>query len=445
MTVQDDPNFIEYIGDGAQLTFAFSFRVDDVAWVSLSYVLNLLDITLNVDQDLNPGGVVSYNIAPPNLQSIRILRITPNNQELNYTRYDPFDSESHESALDRLTMQIQDAGQAFVDLVAPGTVANSSLRYDPTTPPGYREFGPGVDEYFFPAVDGLPGQVMITDGAGQVFFANAGGGGGGAQISGAPTNNQLAVWVNPTDIEGESELTYEDGIFELTYAGVGTSINLNANNGNAIIALDGEEAGFGRPQLFFTSSDVGNGGVLFDLSANLGLFDFWQTNTSGTVLQNRWLSFQRNGSANFFFNGVQSLRTSNSVGNDVGMGAEVLRTNGAFEPVGMNVLPLRVQNADLIFGLSTVGEMIIHDEVPSRTYSLVDIPGTKVGSMWAVINDAGAGDILFQAGPGCVITYWNGTGWTTSLVAGFVIAGEGQFTVYKRTDFEYYLTGPNLT
>jgi len=266
----------------------------------------------------------------------------------------------------------------------------------------------------------------------------------GAQISGVPINNQLAVWVNATDVEGESELTYDDGVLELTYPGVGTSINLDANNGNAIITLDGEEAGSGSVGFRLTSSDVGNGSVLFNLNANAGVFSIQQRNTSGTVLEDTWISMDRNAAVSFFFNGVESLRTSDNVGIDVGMGAEVLSGAGNFEPVGMNVLPVNVQNAAFIFGVSTVGDMIIHDEVTPRTYSLLNIPATKIGSMWSVINDAGAGNLLFQAGAGVIITFWNGTIWVTTLVAGFVTAGQGQFTVWKRADTEYYLSGPNL-
>jgi len=287
----------------------------------------------------------------------------------------------------------------------------------------------------------VPNVPMFTDDAGNDFVLNAAG---GAQISGVPANNQLAVWVSATDVEGESELVYNDGVLELTYAGVGTSINLDANNGNAIITLDGDESGFGSVGLRLTSSDVGNGSVLFNLNANPGIFSIEQRNTSGTVLEDTWISMSRNGAVTFFFNGVLSLRTSNIATSDVGMGAEVLSGGNVFEPVGMNVLPVNVQNAAFVVGVGSIGDMIIHDEVTARVYSLNNISGTKAGSMWSVINDAGSGTLTFQAGAGVVITFWNGSSWTTTAVAGSVAAGEGQFTVWKRTDTEYYLTGPNL-
>jgi hypothetical protein len=109
MTVQDTTSEQIFSGDGITTSFIFTFRADDLGWLDLSFTDNLDVITLNGDQDGNPGGTISYNIAPPSGQSITINRTVPRTQLLDYTRYDPFDSESHEDALDKLTMMFQDA------------------------------------------------------------------------------------------------------------------------------------------------------------------------------------------------------------------------------------------------------------------------------------------------------------------------------------------------
>jgi hypothetical protein len=109
MTVQDTTSEQIFSGDGITTSFIFTFRADDLGWLDLSFTDNLDVITLNGDQDGNPGGTISYNIAPPLGQSITINRTVPRTQLLDYTRYDPFDSESHEDALDKLTMMFQDA------------------------------------------------------------------------------------------------------------------------------------------------------------------------------------------------------------------------------------------------------------------------------------------------------------------------------------------------
>lgn len=108
MTVQDIPQRVTYAGNGSQVSFAFNFRVDDPNWVIVDYTDNLNSVSLNVDQDLSPGGTVEYSIAPPTGQGINIVRATPRTQGLDYDRYESFDSESHEDALDKLTMIIQD-------------------------------------------------------------------------------------------------------------------------------------------------------------------------------------------------------------------------------------------------------------------------------------------------------------------------------------------------
>jgi hypothetical protein len=128
MTVQNTANFVDYVGDDATLVFNFTFRVDDVAWLSVDFVDDFDQFNINLDQDLNPGGNATYLVAPPSPgmggpdPSFRVIRTTPQSQLLAYTRYDPFDSLSHEAALDRLTMQTQDistvisSGDSFLQL-----------------------------------------------------------------------------------------------------------------------------------------------------------------------------------------------------------------------------------------------------------------------------------------------------------------------------------------
>jgi hypothetical protein len=108
MTVQDIASEVVFTGNGAATDFAFNFRVDDVNWLSLSYNTDLDEIVLNGDQDSAPGGSVNYLVAPPSGQQIILTRAVPLTQEKDYTRYGPFDSEAHESALDKLTMILQD-------------------------------------------------------------------------------------------------------------------------------------------------------------------------------------------------------------------------------------------------------------------------------------------------------------------------------------------------
>lgn len=108
MTVQDTASQITIIADGVLASFPFNFRVDDVTWLTVDFLMNFDQFSLNADQDASPGGTIDYAAPPPNLTSITLTRLTPLVQNTDYTRYDAFDSESHEGALDKLTMEIQD-------------------------------------------------------------------------------------------------------------------------------------------------------------------------------------------------------------------------------------------------------------------------------------------------------------------------------------------------
>lgn len=137
MTVQDIASEVTFLGNGVTTSFAFGFRVDDLNWLSLSFNTNLDQILLNGNQDIAPGGSVEYLVAPPSGQQIVLARNVPVTQEKDYTRYGPFDSEAHESALDKLTMALQDltkdtaAKSKSVTIESPSNVEDTTIFYTP--------------------------------------------------------------------------------------------------------------------------------------------------------------------------------------------------------------------------------------------------------------------------------------------------------------------------
>jgi hypothetical protein len=132
MTVTSLTSEQTFVGNGATTAFVFTFRADDLGWLVLSYVVGLNVITLNGDQDTTPGGTIDYSIAPPIGQQITISRNVPKTQLLNYTRFDPFDSESHEDALDKLTMMLQDNNRVTAEKSKSITVESPSAAEDIT-------------------------------------------------------------------------------------------------------------------------------------------------------------------------------------------------------------------------------------------------------------------------------------------------------------------------
>lgn len=146
MTVQNTPNFVDYVGNDAQTSFPFTFRVDDVSWLSVDFTDDFDQFLLNADQEASPGGSVEYLVAPPSPgmggpdPSFRVTRTTPQAQLLDYARYDAFDSESHESALDRLTMQIQDLDTvvAVADAALQAQITANNLLITTGLSPGHQ-------------------------------------------------------------------------------------------------------------------------------------------------------------------------------------------------------------------------------------------------------------------------------------------------------------------
>lgn len=128
MTVQNVESKVSYVGDGTIVTFSFNFRVDDVSWVLVSFTDFMTGVSLNLDQDSSPGGTVNYSTAPPSAQDIDISRVIPVTQNTDYTRYNAFDSESHEKALDKVTMLVQDEHRlTFRGLGAPEGVVTALI------------------------------------------------------------------------------------------------------------------------------------------------------------------------------------------------------------------------------------------------------------------------------------------------------------------------------
>ncbi len=118
MTVSTTDNSVSYTGDGATTNFAFTFAcldADEIDVFADSVALTLgVVVNLNADQSSNPGGSVDITPAPNSGVVIDIIRATKLTQETDYNAYDPFPAETHEMALDRLTLITQDQ-QALIE------------------------------------------------------------------------------------------------------------------------------------------------------------------------------------------------------------------------------------------------------------------------------------------------------------------------------------------
>lgn len=134
MTVNVTPPRVQHVTNGVQDTFAFTFRViegDDIEVFLGQNIVPESPATFTVNLTVGPpvgqdGGDVVMNVAPP-AGGLTIQRRTDQDQQVDYVPFDPFPAETHETALDKAMMVVQEAFdiQTRVFFASPG--------YDPTT------------------------------------------------------------------------------------------------------------------------------------------------------------------------------------------------------------------------------------------------------------------------------------------------------------------------
>lgn len=153
MTVSTETNKNVYVGDGVTVSFAFSFPVLDETHLSVE----IKDANGNLSEAAgytvngtgNTAGRTNYssgnvvlNSAPLATDSVTIKRSIPLLQETDYVENDTFPAESHEEALDKLTMISQqareetdrtlkvDSAVSGFSSTIPSPAANKYLRYN---------------------------------------------------------------------------------------------------------------------------------------------------------------------------------------------------------------------------------------------------------------------------------------------------------------------------
>jgi len=148
MTVQAATLRADYTGNGATTTFAvpFYFLLDsDLSLVlqdNSAYPPTVNVLVLGSDYTVsgagNPsGGSATLTVAPTSTQRLTVLRDLDLTQLSHYVPNDPFPAASHESSLDRLTMQVQQLQEQINRCVKfPASDTDS-----PTLPPAAQRAG----------------------------------------------------------------------------------------------------------------------------------------------------------------------------------------------------------------------------------------------------------------------------------------------------------------
>lgn len=119
MTVQSQTSRADYVGNGATTSFAvpFYFLLDTDLKVLRTDNNVATTLVLGADYTVsgagNPaGGSVTTTVAPTASQKLSILRNVPYTQLTRYVPNDPFPASSHEKAIDKLTMQVQQLAES---------------------------------------------------------------------------------------------------------------------------------------------------------------------------------------------------------------------------------------------------------------------------------------------------------------------------------------------
>lgn len=114
MTVSTSIARVQYAGDGSSTVFAVPYYFLEDTHLRVVKTSGGADtvLVLNTGYTVsgagNPaGGSITVSVIPVSGETITILRDVPVTQETDYIPNDPFPAESHERALDRATMQIQ--------------------------------------------------------------------------------------------------------------------------------------------------------------------------------------------------------------------------------------------------------------------------------------------------------------------------------------------------
>ena len=231
MTVSAIDPFVITTGNGVTATFPFGFASLDESFV-FGLVNSELDnnttVVLNGDQENDPGGTLTFSSTPESDSTIVIYRQTEATQEVVYPSKGRFPAKSHERALDKLTMLVQDFGlsisaralrvpeeEIFVETIPPiAERANLLLGFDSSGKPvatvgTQGEKGEaGLSPYISDGTDGFTSGNWIADLNGDGVFEDTGVGAAGLPpyISDGTDGFTAGNWIADENGDG----SYED-------------------------------------------------------------------------------------------------------------------------------------------------------------------------------------------------------------------------------------------
>ena len=115
MTVSSVNTKNSYSANGSLTSFTYTFPINSSAELKVierstngTETIKTLNSHYSITDNGSQGGQVNFNSAPANGVTVVLLRDTTLTQETDYIANDPFGAETHEAALDKLTLQQQE-------------------------------------------------------------------------------------------------------------------------------------------------------------------------------------------------------------------------------------------------------------------------------------------------------------------------------------------------
>lgn len=133
MTVSSQINKISYVGNGTTKEFAIPFYFFDESHIEVYFLSKGMEKSLEPVKDYSltgakrkEGGSLIMAQAPEYDEMLTILRVVPMTQEVDYRENEIFPSETHEMALDKLTMEVQQLSEKLTRTLTLSVTSNGN-------------------------------------------------------------------------------------------------------------------------------------------------------------------------------------------------------------------------------------------------------------------------------------------------------------------------------
>jgi len=130
MTISTTNSRNDYTASSSQTTFAYTFPVTAESDILVYQDTVLKSITTHYTISATPTGNVVFGTGLASGVKVAIVRALPLTQSVDYVENDPFSAETHEDALDRLTIisqQIDEEVGRTIKLAASSTTSNLTI------------------------------------------------------------------------------------------------------------------------------------------------------------------------------------------------------------------------------------------------------------------------------------------------------------------------------